>query len=387
MKLHGDVWKGLWVSFLLTFWLRASVFVIGFVLVFLELIYPVPRVQIGMNFSENIPVPGSPWFLLVAPLQRFDALWYERIASAGYTNLPAATAFFPLYPWVVGFTGHMLSFTFAQSAFVLNTLFVFLLFFFLFLVTRKEYGTEAAIRTQILYAAFPVSFFLIAPYPEVLFLDFVLLAFLLASYRRFFASSLLAGLAAATKPYGVAIAIPMVYMIATMSRGKERIVKLISLLLIPLSFLLVVWYQDVSTHMAASTFKAQTYWGIKFAWPWTILEAEKQLLATYSYDLGNHLNIILFVIGFILLVLSWKRLKTQYWIYTAILFSIFVLTSFKYNGVPLFSFSRYFLTLFPFFMFAGSKKLQWYQSALYIMTSILLFVLLFTLYSTGIFVA
>src|SRR6202022_1733450 len=38
--------------------------------------------------------------LLVAPLARWDSVWYLAIAHGGYDHEPARTAFFPLYPLV-----------------------------------------------------------------------------------------------------------------------------------------------------------------------------------------------------------------------------------------------------------------------------------------------
>ena len=38
---------------------------------------------------------------LLAPLARWDAVWYLRIAHSGYGSSPARAAFFPLYPLLV----------------------------------------------------------------------------------------------------------------------------------------------------------------------------------------------------------------------------------------------------------------------------------------------
>src|SRR6187551_1760365 len=39
---------------------------------------------------------------LLAPLARWDSVWYLRIADSGYGDSAPRTAFFPLYPLLVG---------------------------------------------------------------------------------------------------------------------------------------------------------------------------------------------------------------------------------------------------------------------------------------------
>src|SRR4030081_401153 len=48
--------------------------------------------------TQNLPAAGSWHYALLGIWQRFDTLWYLRIAEHGY-DLPAAVVFYPLYPW------------------------------------------------------------------------------------------------------------------------------------------------------------------------------------------------------------------------------------------------------------------------------------------------
>ena len=47
--------------------------------------------------TENLPAPGTWHYALLGVWERFDTLWYLRIAERGY-DLPMAVIFYPLYP-------------------------------------------------------------------------------------------------------------------------------------------------------------------------------------------------------------------------------------------------------------------------------------------------
>ncbi|HWO71681.1 MAG TPA: mannosyltransferase family protein, partial [Actinomycetota bacterium] len=47
------------------------------------------------------PEPGPGWRNLVTAWERFDALWFLRIAEEGYREGDGSAAFFPLYPLAI----------------------------------------------------------------------------------------------------------------------------------------------------------------------------------------------------------------------------------------------------------------------------------------------
>ena len=136
---------------------------------------PVGGLDVGAAGSIPGPVgvPGWPaheitagWHNLFTVWERFDALWYLRIAAHGYATTDGSAAFFPLFPlavraasFVIG--GHPLAAgLLVSNAAALGALLV------LYSLTRNELSEEIA-RGAVLFAAiFPTAFFFVAPYSE-----------------------------------------------------------------------------------------------------------------------------------------------------------------------------------------------------------------------------
>src|SRR5260370_18867617 len=65
---------------------------------FLPFLHPDPRaIQSNGPLAESLPVPYGLHYALLGIWERFDTLWYLRIAKRGY-DLPMAVIFYPLYP-------------------------------------------------------------------------------------------------------------------------------------------------------------------------------------------------------------------------------------------------------------------------------------------------
>lgn len=147
----------------------------------------------------------SPHALLQA-WQHWDAHWYLRIADLGYFS-PEPTAFFPLYPalihlvrGIVGANHELL------GAMVISNLGALGAFIGVGLLAANEAGqSEAAWRSLRVFIAYPLAFFLTAPYTEGLFVAFVVGSLLCArrgSWRWAAGWALQAGL---TRPTGLAL--------------------------------------------------------------------------------------------------------------------------------------------------------------------------------------
>lgn len=379
-----DLGKGIVLAIVLTLWLRLLLLTVGYNLSirFNQL----PLTEREMDYAENIPQDRSdPWFYIVQPLHRFDALWYEEIAKNNYKNQPLTTAFFPLYPWTVNFFAQVFSVSYPVSAFFLNTFFTFLVFFLLYYWARMEYGRKIAVRTVIIYAFFPVSFFLLTPYAESLLFIFILLSFVMAKYNRIIFAVIFGNLAMLVKPYGAAIFVPLSLILLSQNKLlKKRIWILVMLLLIPITFFAVNKYQKYLTNSFSSTLTAQFLWGAKIPLPWEPILSEIQMFLRNPFDLPNSLNLIMVIFSIFFLINTWKKISWSYYLFILILFSVSYLLPVK-SGV-LFSFSRHTLIFFPFFAYLGSLKVGKIIEILYLTTSVFVMVMLLIWYTFGFFV-
>jgi hypothetical protein len=150
------------------------------------------------------PVRGGPTgHLLLRTFDRWDGVWFTRIAEHGYST-PQTAAFFPVYPLVVRAAawvlrnevaaGMVVSLASAAASAVL-----------LERIARRRLGGAPARTAVVLFAVYPLAFVLAAAYSDGLFLLFVLLAVDFAERGRAVPAGLAAALAVDTRLLGLAL--------------------------------------------------------------------------------------------------------------------------------------------------------------------------------------
>ena len=153
----------------------------------------------------------SPRALLHA-WQQWDASWYLNIAQHGYWEIQA-TGFFPLYPMLIRVATFVLGDTHSLTAALLvanlGTLGAFVA---LGLLAAGEDGSEtSAWRAIRVAAAYPLAFFLAAPYTEGLFLAFAAGSLFCARRGAWLWAALWAFLAGLTRPTSIVLILPLLW--------------------------------------------------------------------------------------------------------------------------------------------------------------------------------
>src|ERR1035441_11054276 len=64
---------------------------------FMPFLHPDPALIHSNALTENLPTPHGLHYALLGIWERFDTLWFLRIAEHGYDR-PMAVIFYPLYP-------------------------------------------------------------------------------------------------------------------------------------------------------------------------------------------------------------------------------------------------------------------------------------------------
>ncbi|MDQ3986614.1 MAG: hypothetical protein M3280_08975 [Actinomycetota bacterium] len=156
---------------------------------------------------EGWPAPESEpgWSSVVTAFERWDALWFLRIADSGYAEDDASAAFFPAYPVVVGGLSAVIGGHPLPAALIISHIALFAALVVLYLLTRLEYDEDAAKKTVLYMALFPTAFFFFAPYSESMFLFFAAASVLCARTGRWSWAGVLGALAAATRSIGIAL--------------------------------------------------------------------------------------------------------------------------------------------------------------------------------------
>ena len=176
---------------------------------------------------DPVGVPGWPahettqgWHNLVTAWERFDALWFLRIADTGYVDGDGSAVFYPGFPLMVRLFSTMLGDHPLAGGLVVSHLATFGSFVLLYFLSAAEWGERVARRSVLYLAVFPTSFFLLAPYSESLFLFMVLLA-LWAARRGKWELAGISGIgASATRNIGVLLVLPL--LIEAVQRFRER---------------------------------------------------------------------------------------------------------------------------------------------------------------------
>jgi hypothetical protein len=299
------------------------------------------------------PINGGLAGLMLGVWQRFDTLWYLRIATQGYSPEDGSMVYFPLYPLLIRLLGSIFLGNYLLAALFISNLAYIGVLFYLYKLTEIEFNSPAARRSVIYLAIFPTAFFLLAAYTESLFLLLTLAAFYCAEKQRWWLAGTLGFLSSLTRLQGIALAIPLLYMYL---RDREfRLSRLrldlLGLIVIPGGAASFLAYQHlfIGSTSLLTTYQTQLY--AQFVLPWDNIIATCQRILSPEGTFINVLNLAVASLFLAMTALSFRKLSLSYGIYMVI--TILVLLLRRTTLQPLVSMSRYVLVLFPAFIMWG----------------------------------
>ncbi len=164
-------------------------------------------------FVSGVRGPGA----LLESWQHWDANWYVGIARGGYTFLAGATAFFPLFPALWRAAGAVVAQSGSTARWHLAGMLVAnlatLVAFVAVAVLVHDETRDRALsgRTVLVLAAYPLAFFLAAPFTEGPFLAAAALALLFTRRGWWLPAAGCAYLAGLTRPSAVILFLPMAW--------------------------------------------------------------------------------------------------------------------------------------------------------------------------------
>ncbi|HZQ05894.1 MAG TPA: glycosyltransferase family 39 protein [Anaerolineae bacterium] len=325
---------------------------------------------------------------LIAPWQRWDTIWYTKIALEGYTRNNLDVAFFPLFPILIRLVNPIVNNPVAAGLFITSiaALAAFILFYH---IAREMYNDAAAKRALLFLGLFPTAFFWFAAYTESLFLALVLGAFLCARSRCWVRAGILGGLAALTRPQGVLIVLPLAVEFWVQYR-QQRVnwQQAWTLVLVASGSAAYFLWLTLQFGDPRTWFAAQERWR-HFAPPWEIFGGSLyQIIHAPSVveAVVASFDPLFAILFFGVLMWSWFRLPRSYSAYLAvILLPSFFSYSTQNSILPLASLSRFVSVAFPAFLLLGSLKKSWWQAPL-VALSFLLQTLWFMLFIAWVFV-
>ncbi len=347
--ISRDVRASLWLVAML----RIAFGLAGLLTVLLD---PRPLLRDVAAWTTLEVLDGRPWTLLFSIWQRWDALWYQEIATEGYHAGNSTAAFFPLFPLLsrvasIPFLGNVVLGELAVTSLACIAAFVLL-----YRIARVEIGRRSAIVAVLLVALSPVGFFLLAPYTEALFLATTLASFWFARARHPWLAGIAGAAAGFTRLQGGLLLLPLGYLAWRDLRAGTLTPRNAPAWVLPaVGVFLALAYPRVFVGETGSPFDLQQAWGARLALPWqTIGDALAHIART-----GDPIEVLnlMSVIGLtILAVYGFRRLPPEYGLYALASIALLWLRDTD-NVSPLMSAARYSLVIFPCFMI-GAQMLR-----------------------------
>ncbi len=297
------------------------------------------------------PEPTAGVHNFVTAWERFDALWFLRIADGGYVDGDGSAAFFPLYPLLIrGLSPVLGGHPLAAALLISNAAFLGALIT-LYLLTAPEWGERVARRSVLYLAVFPTALFFLAPYSESPFLFLALLSFWAARRGRWEVAGVAGALAAATRSIGIVLAAALlVEGIHQWREGRpgSPARPAVWALMVGSGTGLYLAYWGVVSGDWLAPFHQQAGWQREFELPWATLWAGTREAFRWigQYPGGYHLLDWLLVIP-ALVAAGWVALRARpgYTVYTW--GALLVPLSYVFADRPFMSLPRFLLVAFP----------------------------------------
>ncbi len=200
-------------------------------------------------------------------LTSWDGRWYLELVRSGYPRvippditydqLEARAAFFPLYPLLVRLVDAVAPGGDTLAALFTNVVLSVLAVVLVGLVARRWFDVATARRAMVLFAVFPGSFVLSFAYAEALLIVLAGGCLLALDQRRWWLAGVLAALATAARPNGVALVAACAVAAVVALRSRRQWSALIAVVLAPVGFVAFQWFLAHHTGERAAWFRVQ----------------------------------------------------------------------------------------------------------------------------------
>ena len=296
--------------------------------------------------TENLPAPHGLHYALLGIWERFDTLWYLRIAEHGY-DLPMAAIFYPLYPAAIRVVSGIMPAI--AAALLISTVAAFFSFWGLVKLGKGALSDTGRFRMLCILCAWPTSFILFAGYADSLTLALIIWAVVLGRAARWEAATLCGLLAGIARPSGVLIVIPLAVMALRSQKPRS-----LAVALTPLG--LMGYWGWLRWSGRPSVVEAyRRYQGMVMVPPNRSL-AEILGLIVYGHDalLAIKLGLVIIVV-----IVSLRRDVVSLRIEDKAFALAVILQMLMYSGRPLLGAMRYLLLVYPAFLAWGVYAERW----------------------------
>jgi len=363
-------------------------------LAFLALTY------LGLVLIHDARIFGTTRVGFSRPLLRhwvhWDANWYLGISQYGYgwahRRFQSPTGFFPLYPALIHGVTAVTHLSATVVGLALTSVSYALALLLLSRLCQVEgFGARVAWRTVLYISLFPAALFFFAPYPEALFLLLQVATFLALRRGQWGQAALWGALATLTRPPGILLVAPFVWEYLAQRQWRLRAIRLDAISVLALPAALGGWAVTLGalTRDPLAFAHHQQDWQLAPEWPWQTLGDSLSALWMAPPDSFFQAHNLLELGGLILCVgliaAGWRSLPRSYTLYTVAVVLLVLLVP-AHTRLPLTSFLRRLVVLFPpFIVLAMAGRRSWVHT-FYLCAATSLLTLFTVVYLNGGFV-
>ncbi|HEX6976932.1 MAG TPA: glycosyltransferase family 39 protein [Patescibacteria group bacterium] len=291
--------------------------------------------------------------LLDSTWNRWDTPHYLYITQHWYGTSGDEANFIvfpPLYPAIVTFANLLIKNVFTSALLVSNFFFILGSLVF-YLLVKKDYDEQTALKSLVLLNIFPTSYFFSIGYTESLFFFLLVSCFFFSQNKNWYESSLSGALTFLTRTMGL-ITLPTLFVSLLLEKINLK-KKILLSVLITIPFII-----SISTYLAVNwllfgkifAFKEvlETHWYKHLDFPWVSIKNSLGFLKIPLTHDSLMLGLFeggLAILCFALIPFIIKKLKVRDWVYYIL--SILFITSTSF----LLSTPRYLLSIPPLFIF------------------------------------
>ena len=325
-----------------------------------------------MMIAREISTPEDTQFTkyFINNWYRWDTGWYLKIASIGYDKDDFSIGFQPFYPIAIRLVRSLLGISYLSSALIISRVSCLIALGIFFRIAYAQFHSwEIAQRSTILMLTFPSSFFLFTGYTEALFLVLVLSSWYYFLQRKWFLAGFLGCLASLTRLQGLILSIPMLWItlsnnyefnigdintkLKTEIKSRWKSISILNPIFAALMPSISVGFYSLYLKISGmnSITHAYSHWGTDVLWPWEGLWKLVERTITENLNFIDYVDLILFIIFFIGIFFSFKKLPMHYSLFNLSMFLLILMVGRKSNFLP--GFMRYMLIVFPLFILFG----------------------------------
>jgi hypothetical protein len=311
---------------------------------------PVDVPYVGHHVYETIhrAYPhDTPWLnLLLGVWFRWDTGWFTKVALYGYWPDDGSTTVSPLYPLSIRLLGGLFGGEYLLAALLISNAALVIGLTFLYKLVRLDFSEWAARRAVVYQVALPAGFFLLAGYTEAVYLCFVILTLYLARKSHWALAGVAAFFTALARMQGWVLVFPLVY--EALRQVDWRPLRAWPGLLAAMAGPLGTLSYNLYLILAGLPGMGETYrdfWFVQYMPPWTSVASAVETLVAGRSSFQDVVNTLVLFLSLGLIVVSVRKLRPTYWIYTALSQIIFLMG--VVGDEQLHSMMRYVIVLFP----------------------------------------